>query len=364
MLKSAVYAGQLSLESVYRRDMTNMKLPVLHEMKKLISPSLLVNNNPIKHVIPNFGNLLTEIKEKEPPKEPPKIPLKRELNPSQSFNIEGYTPKHEVIPKKYKITGTKFLFENNNSPTQKKVIITPKLQPNSNLENSVQNSSQEVSQNLKSPQTSTQPELEPIPPKEVMHESHSDELYSSDEDLDDLQPQTVPTLADLEVSNFGFVWNALMEMVTQETILYCNGLPIPKQKPMATTDMMKSENTQLTELVLPPVDSISLEAARRMSFNQLIQNHIHEINSSLKLSVPIFGEFQGCVNTFQFRSTISVYTQAHWGAMALAIVLSLKKRRHCEDFVIKLESNIDKLSNQYGMSNQEIQIISALLTGD
>jgi len=78
----------------------------------------LVNNNPIKSVTPNFGNLLTEIKEKEPSKEEePKIPSKREFKTTNSFKIEGYTPKHEAIKKKSKIiTGTKFLFDNKKQP--------------------------------------------------------------------------------------------------------------------------------------------------------------------------------------------------------------------------------------------------------
>jgi len=201
-----------------------------------------------------------------------------------------------------------------------------------------------------------------------MPESNSsEELYSSDEDIDTLQPQTVPTLTDLEVSNFGFVWNALMEMVTQETIFYCNGLPLPKPKstPSPQPSVKKSgDNIDLDGFVLPPVDSISVDSARRSSFSQLIHNHINDINSSLKLTVPIFAEFQNCINTFQFRSTLSVKTQAQWGAIALAIVLSLKKRRHCEDFVQKLDENIESLCQQYNMTYQEIQIISALLTGD
>jgi len=142
--------------------------------------------------------------------------------------------------------------------------------------------------------------------------SSSDELYSSDEE--DLQPPPMPTLADLEVSNFGLVWNAVMGWVTHETYLFCNALPLPA-KPAA-------DKSQANEFVLPPVDSLSVEAARRGTFNQLISNHLSEINAKLKLSVPIYGEFQGCVNTFLFRSTIDVETNAQWGAIALAIIAS------------------------------------------
>jgi len=362
MLASAVYVGQLSLESIYHRDMSNMKLPVLHEKKKSNSQTQLVNNNPIKSVTPNFGNLLTEIKEKEPSKEEePKIPSKREFKTTNSFKIEGYTPKHEAIKKKSKITitGTKFLFEDNKNQ--------PQIKFNTNLNQNLEKTNQQ-SNTIIIKEVGSQ-NLEPIPPftkqesneREVMPESNSsEELYSSDEDL---QPQTVPTLTDLEVSNFGFVWNALMEMVTQETIFYCNGLPLPK--PKSQPSVKKSgDNNDFDGFVLPPVDSISVDAGRRSSFNQLIQKHINDINSSLKLSVPIFAEFQGCVNTFQFRSSLSVKTQAQWGAIALAIVLSLKKRRYCEDFVQKLDSNIESLCQTYEMNYQDIQIITALLTGD
>jgi len=151
-----------------------------------------------------------------------------------------------------------------------------------------------------------------------------------------------------------------MEWVTQETIFYCNGIPLPK--PKVNTEP-KNAN-EVAEFVFPPVDSISVGPARRAAFNQFIQNPLNDINSKLKLSVPLYGEFQGCVNTFLFRSTISTYSKEQWGAITLSIIQALKKRRHCEDFVSKLESNLETLSKEYGMTPQEIQIIAAQLTGE
>jgi len=355
---------------------------------------------------------LTEVKEKDITNEAPVVPEKKELNNKKSFSIEGYIPKIDGSSKKSKISETKFLIEEKKQQTkienQPSIIIEnqnenqfeendpprSKLRQNektkflfeANIQTKKFQSDENNSQKSKLKQQQTkfeenhQPknifqfsEINPQKPKpnenqqlsihqpEVLYESDSELNSSMEEDIDNLQPKTVPTLADLEVSNFGYVWNALMGWVTQETIFYCNALPLPKPP---STNPKNPDDIQLSELVFPPIDSISIDSARRGTFNQLIQSHVNDINAKLKLSVPIYGEFQGCVNTFLFRSTIDVFTSAQWGTIALAIIVSLKKRNICEDFVPKLEQNLLDLSNEYGMSQEEISIISALLTGE
>jgi len=103
MMASAVYAGQLSLESVYHRDVGSMKLPVLHERKKSATPVAVVDNNPTKPVTAEFGSLVGAVKEKESKAADNKVFIPNK-NEKSAFNIEGYTPKSETQNKNQKKT--------------------------------------------------------------------------------------------------------------------------------------------------------------------------------------------------------------------------------------------------------------------
>jgi len=192
-----------------------------------------------------------------------------------------------------------------------------------------------------------------------------------DYDETDLADSFPTSLSDFDVGNFGFAWNALLGWVTEETTIFCNTRRhsssqnnlVSIQTPHETRDLRKFQPQQ-EEMVFPPVDNVSIEYTRRAAFDSLIKKYVDRITSRVKVSAPIYTEIQLCVGTFKFRSPVEAFSNAQWSIIALTIIQALTHRIICEDFSKKFEENLDQLLEECNITRVELDLLTALLTGD
>jgi hypothetical protein len=202
--------------------------------------------------------------------------------------------------------------------------------------------------------------------KEDMGEDRKEEYNSDDEEHFnatfplEMSVETSEPLATVEfdsLSDFGKLWNLIMNWVTPETIEYFLPVRLKGKREMDSLEVLNN---------IPSIDGQTMDISRRKAFAQFTSSYLNEMVHKLQLPYAVFNSFSLCVSTFSFEQAVPSLNKNNWSQIVLIIVLGLSK---LEQFLDELPNKIDpvlpQLVNDLSIDLYTVNLLTTLLrTGE